>query len=89
MTPSAVEQSFARLVARAGLKRKVRPHMLRHSFGTELANAEVGLDVVQHLMGHALITSTQIYLHPKPERLRDAVDRVSARVPAGPSTTPS
>lgn len=82
MTPSAVEQSFVRLVGRAGLTRKVRPHMLRHSFGTELANADVGLDVVQRLMGHALITSTQVYLHPNPERLREAVDRVSARVRA-------
>ena len=79
MSPSAVEQSFARLVRRAGLKRKVRPHMLRHSFGTELANSDIGLDVVQMLMGHAWITSTQIYLHPNGERLREAVDRVSAR----------
>ncbi len=85
MTPSAAEQSFARLVRRAGLTRRVRPHMLRHSFGTELANADVGLDVVQRLMGHALITSTQVYLHPNGERLREAVDRVSARVPSQPA----
>jgi len=52
--------------------------MLRHSTGTELAEAGVAIDVVQELLGHRSITSTQIYVHPSPRRMRDAVDRLEA-----------
>jgi len=42
-----------------------------------------GLDVTQALLGHASITSTQIYLHPRPRRLREAVQRLATqRVPS-------
>lgn len=76
MTASAVRQLFATLGRRARLARRVRPHMLRHATGTELAEAGVSIDVVQQLLGHRSITSTQIYLHPSPLRLRDAVERL-------------
>ncbi len=78
MTDSAVRQLFATLGRRAGLARPIRPHMLRHATGTELAEAGVPIDVVQQLLGHRSITSTQIYVHPSPLRLRDAVDRLEA-----------
>lgn len=86
MTASAVRQLFAALGRRAGLPRPIRPHMLRHSTGTELAEAGVAIDVVQELLGHRSITSTQIYVHPSPRRMRDAVDRleVSSRRRARP-----
>jgi integrase/recombinase XerD len=76
MTASAVRQLFGTLGRRAGLARPIRPHMLRHATGTELAEAGVAIDVVQQLLGHRSITSTQIYVHPSPLRLRDAVDRL-------------
>jgi hypothetical protein len=78
MTASAVRQLFGTLGRRAGLARPVRPHMLRHAMGTELAEAGVSIDVVQQLLGHRSITSTQVYVHPSPLRLRDAVDRLEA-----------
>lgn len=78
MTASAVRQLFATLGRRGGLARRVRPHMLRHATGTELAEAGVSIDVVQQLLGHRSITSTQIYLHPSPLRLREAVERLEA-----------
>lgn len=81
MTDSAVRQLFARLGRRAGLARSIRPHMLRHATGTELAEAGVPIDVVQQLLGHRSITSTQIYVHPSPLRLRDAIDRLEAARP--------
>jgi len=74
MTDSAVRQLFARLGDRAGLARPVRPHMLRHATGTDLAEADVPIDVIQELLGHRWITTTQVYVHPSPRRLRDAVD---------------
>ncbi len=76
MTDSALRQLFGSLGRRAGLARPVRPHMLRHAMGTELGEAGVPIDVVQQLLGHRSITSTQVYVHPSPPRLRDAVDRL-------------
>ena len=61
---------------RAGLDRHVRPHMVRHSTGTEMAEAGVPIDVVQVVLGHASITSTQVYVHPSQRRMRDAVEAV-------------
>jgi site-specific recombinase XerD len=78
MTDSAVRQLFGRLGRRAGLARPVRPHMLRHACGTEMAQAGVPIDVVQSVLGHRSILSTQMYVHPGPARLRDAVEAVAA-----------
>jgi site-specific recombinase XerD len=72
-----VSQLFASLSTRAQLSRRVTPHMLRHAAGTALMAAG-GLDVTQALLGHASITSTQIYLHPNSQRQREAVDRIAA-----------
>ncbi len=82
-----VAQLFGSLSARAELGRRVTPHMLRHAAGTALMEAG-GLDVTQALLGHASITSTQIYLHPTRGRQREAVDRIAALRPptAGPSS---
>lgn len=78
MTDSAVRQLFGRLGRRAGLARPIRPHMLRHATGTELGEAGVPIDVIQQLLGHRSVASTQVYVHPSPLRLRDAVDRLEA-----------
>jgi integrase len=79
MRPGRVNQLFAGLSRRAGLARCVTPHMLRHAAGSAFAAAG-GLDVAQQLLGHASITSTQIYVHASAERQRDAVERL-ARAP--------
>ncbi|WP_421840486.1 tyrosine-type recombinase/integrase [Mycobacterium sp.] len=79
MTPSAAEDLFRRLTTRCGFK--VEPHMLRHSFGTALAEVDVPADLIQVLMGHASIQSTERYLHASWERMCDAVDRLAARYP--------
>ena len=52
------------------------PHRLRHVFGSNLADAGSGLDEIAELLGHASMSSSQVYLHPDPARLREAVDRV-------------
>jgi integrase/recombinase XerD len=77
MRYSRVAQLFGSLSARAELGRPVTPHMLRHAAGPALIEAG-GLDVTQALLGHASITSTQIYLHPTRDRQRDAVNRIAA-----------
>ena len=84
--PDAINALVAACSRRAGLPRAVRPHQLRHAFGSNLADAGSGLDEIAELLGHAAMSSSQVYLHPDPARLRDAVDRVpSPRELTGPA----
>lgn len=60
---------------RARIHKPVSPHRLRHTFATHLVRAGVGLVTIRDLLGHRMITSTQIYLHVTAQDLREAADR--------------
>lgn len=81
MRPDAVNELMAGCSRRAGLDRLLSPHQLRHAFGSNVADAGGGLDEVAELLGHASMSSSRVYLHPDPARLRDAVDRVPSPRP--------
>lgn len=76
MRPDAINELVGACSRRAGLSRAVRPHQLRHAFGSNLADAGSGLDEIAELLGHASMSSSQVYMHPDPARLREAVERV-------------
>lgn len=76
MRPDAINELMTAASRRAGLDRPVRPHQLRHAFGSNVADAGGGLDEIAELLGHGSIRSSQVYLHPAPARLREAVERV-------------
>jgi len=71
LSPRAVQRLLKKYATKAGITRKVTPHVLRHSFATNLLQNGADLRSVQALLGHANIATTQVYTHVTDKHLRD------------------
>lgn len=69
MYPRFVRRALATYLAGAGLPANITPHKLRHSFATHLVNADVDLRALQEMLGHASLSTTQIYTHLNTKKL--------------------
>ncbi|MEK7505186.1 MAG: site-specific tyrosine recombinase/integron integrase [Patescibacteria group bacterium] len=71
LTPRSVERIIKRCAIEAGITKKVTPHTLRHSFATDLLRNGADLRSVQMMLGHANISTTQIYTHLTDRQLKE------------------
>lgn len=71
LTPRSIEASMKRYVALAGLPQTTTPHVMRHTFATDLLSQGVDIRVLQEFLGHKSIMATQIYAHVTSQKLRE------------------
>ena len=79
LTPRSVQRIIKKYATIAGITRKVTPHVIRHSFATDLLQNGADLRSVQALLGHANIATTQVYTHVTDRHLRDIHKKFHSR----------
>ncbi len=73
LTPAALRSRLTKAALAAGLTTRVTPHMLRHTAATQLIEAGVDIRYIQRLLGHASLSTTEIYTHVSDQSLKRVV----------------
>ena len=79
LTRRSIERIVKHYALKAGISKKVTPHIIRHSFATDLLSNGADLRSVQILLGHANINTTQIYTHVTDKQLKDTHKKFHSR----------
>jgi len=79
LTARSVNRVLKKYILKIGLKGKITPHTLRHTFATHLLNRGADLRSVQELLGHEHLSTTQIYTHVTTERMKEVYKRAHPR----------
>jgi site-specific recombinase XerD len=79
LTPRSIERIVKYYAIVAGISKKVTPHIIRHSFATDLLSNGADIRSVQMMLGHANIATTQIYTHITDKQLRDVHKKFHSR----------
>jgi len=89
LTSRQVERIVAEAARRAGIVKQVTPHVLRHSFATDILRAGADLRSVQSLLGHSSITTTQVYTHVTDKHLHEIHKRFHNRTANDKAESPN
>ncbi len=79
LTPRSIERMVKQYAIKAGISRKVTPHILRHSFATDLLENGADIRSVQVMLGHANIQTTQVYTHVTDKQLKEIHKKFHSR----------
>lgn len=79
LTPRSIERTVAYYARAAGVSKKVTPHVIRHSFATNLLENGADLRAVQSMLGHSNISTTQVYTHVTDKHLRESHQKYHGR----------
>ncbi len=85
LTPRSVRRLVDKYVLQSGINRKISPHVLRHTFATHLMDAGADLRVIQELLGHESLSTTQKYTSMSVTRLMEVYDKSHPRAQGGNS----
>lgn len=79
VAPRSIQRRLKRYLALAGLPADISPHKLRHAYATHLLNAGADLRLVQELLGHSQLATTQVYTHVSVARLKEVYAKAHPR----------